>query len=468
MRPSLQQKLALIQVLKEKGVKGSYLSYFKDLNKLEEGGEIPKEISLYDRDFPIGRIPEYRDRIKELETTGESRREEIYKVASDSIGQPSPRVPWADAVGEGNNCLYTVGNICKQVDPSIVPISGNKQFADSRAKYNYRTEGFVPIKREDALPGDIIQNYEYNSDKDVVYPAHAMIATNDPNEFIYASGSPGTKIKREFYLHPDQKAYRYRGKEYSQNLDLINQVMNFPYQTPIQKMNSLPAKPIKLEKGGKIKRQFNANEFIQLLEHTRDNVPQPIIPESLESRNLTEHVRDVKNRPDKNKDYWSYGNQVGRNISKGIENVTKVGENIILPSVAGTAIGIGGIPAWMGYTYFGNEMSKLEEPYVEGTSAIAGQLIKNSTISEPIKRTAGINDLKTSYENFKEGNFWPGLYNLGTGLGGVYDSRWIPGKYDDYVDKALETLNLAGDLKDVYSSVEFKVKKRGKENKNKL
>jgi hypothetical protein len=169
-------------------------------------------------------------------------------------------------------------------------------------------------------------------------------------------------------------------------------------------------------------------------------------------------MRDTQETPD---EYWSYRSRIKRNIERMGENIGKVGDKLIKPAVALTAMSIGGLPgSLVGSSFFGDKMSDLDEPTAEGISAIVGQ-VKNP-LSEASKRIGGFSDLKTSYNEFKKGEFENGFLNLATGIGGVYDSNWIPGRYDDVVDKGLELLNLYGDTKDVYKSVESKLKNKSK------
>ena len=160
-------------------------------------------------------------------------------------------------------------------------------------------------------------------------------------------------------------------------------------------------------------------------------------------------MRDTQETPE---EYWSYRNEIKRNIERMGKSMDKVGDKIISPAVALTAMAIGGPGGnLIGSAYFGNKMSESEDPLAEGTSAIIGQL--KSPVSETAKRIGGFNDLNTSYNEFKKGNYKSGFYNLATGVGGIYDSRWIPGIYDDVIDKGLEVLNLYGDAKDTHKAV---------------
>lgn len=168
---------------------------------------------------------------------------------------------------------------------------------------------------------------------------------------------------------------------------------------------------------------------------------------------------DIKFDSSKEEDYWSYKNRIKRNINKAVSGVGNTIEEVLLPSAALAATLSGAaIPSFLGSSYFGNEMSKLEEPYAEAITSVSGQTTSRFPgFSEPLKRIGGINDFKTSYNEFKKGNIKSGVFNLATGVGGIYDSRWIPGSYDDVIDKGLEILNLYGDANDVYQGVKHKI-----------
>lgn len=159
------------------------------------------------------------------------------------------------------------------------------------------------------------------------------------------------------------------------------------------------------------------------------------------------------------KDYWSYKERIKRNVDKSVEGVGKVLDKVVLPSAALVASFSGvTIPSMLGSGYLGNQMSNMEEPYMESVNSASGQITsKFLPLSEPIKRIGGFNDFKTAYNEFKKGNVRSGLLNTATGIGGVYDSRWIPGRYDDVVDKGLELLNLYGDGMDTYKGVKRKI-----------
>lgn len=159
------------------------------------------------------------------------------------------------------------------------------------------------------------------------------------------------------------------------------------------------------------------------------------------------------------KDYWSYKERIKRNVDKSVEGVGKVLDKVVLPSAALVASFSGAtIPSMLGSGYLGNQMSNMEEPYMESMNSASGQITsKFLPLSEPIKRIGGFNDFKTAYNEFKKGNVRSGLLNTATGIGGVYDSHWIPGRYDDVVDKGLELLNLYGDGMDIYKGIKRKI-----------
>lgn len=101
--------------------------------------------------------------------------------------------------------------------------------------------------------------------------------------------------------------------------------------------------------------------------------------------------------------------------------------------------------------YLGNELSNAASDILEGGVSVAGQIAK-PWLNEQSKKIGGVNDIKQSYKEFSNGKIKNGLFNLATGLGGIYDSNWIPGRYDDIVDKGLELLNLTGDTNDAYKA----------------
>lgn len=162
-------------------------------------------------------------------------------------------------------------------------------------------------------------------------------------------------------------------------------------------------------------------------------------------------MRDTQETPE---EYWSYRNEIKRNIERMGKSMDKVGDKLISPAIALTSMAIAGpVGNLIGSAYFGNKMSESEDPLAEGTSAIIGQL--KSPVSETAKKIGGFNDLKTSYNEFKKGNYKSGVYNLATGVGGIYDSKWFPNIYSGVIDKGLEVLNLYGDTKDTYEAVKF-------------
>lgn len=169
-------------------------------------------------------------------------------------------------------------------------------------------------------------------------------------------------------------------------------------------------------------------------------------------------MRDTQETPE---EYWSYKSEIKRNIERMGKSMDKVGDKLISPSIALTSMAIGGTTGnLIGSAYFGDKMNNSKDPVPEGTSAIIGQL--NFPLAETSKRIGGFNDLKTSYNEFKKGEIGNGFLNLATGIGGVYDSRWIPGQYDDVVDKGLELLNLYGDSKDTYNTIEYNLNNKTK------
>lgn len=104
-----------------------------------------------------------------------------------------------------------------------------------------------------------------------------------------------------------------------------------------------------------------------------------------------------------------------------------------------------------GNTTLGYYMNKENDPYLEAATSVTGNIVKPQ-LNEQLKRTGGINDFLQAKEEFSKGNIGKGIFNTATGIGGVYDSDWIPGRYDDYIDKALELLNVTGDLNDSYNA----------------
>ena len=100
-----------------------------------------------------------------------------------------------------------------------------------------------------------------------------------------------------------------------------------------------------------------------------------------------------------------------------------------------------------GNTTLGYYMNKENDPYLEAATSVTGNIVKPQ-LNEQLKRIGGINDFLQAKEEFSKGNIGKGIFNTATGIGGVYDSDRIPGRYDDYIDKALELLNVTGDLND--------------------
>ena len=136
----------------------------------------------------------------------------------------------------------------------------------------------------------------------------------------------------------------------------------------------------------------------------------------------------------------------------------------VLPTAAGAAIltmpaitsaasllSPGVIAGIAGNIYLGNALHSQDNPYLEAGLALAGNVLRPQ-LNEQAKRIGGINDFKQAKEEFRQGNITKGLFNIATGLGGVYDSNLIPWAVPKYIDKSLELMNLAGDANDAIKS----------------
>lgn len=176
---------------------------------------------------------------------------------------------------------------------------------------------------------------------------------------------------------------------------------------------------------------------------------------------------DSRTSEERNRDYFHPIKGAVERFKASMNNNTNplIGlKNTVLPAAAGAAVLT--MPAVTvanlltprimsgiaGNIYLGNALHSQNNPYAEAGVSIAGRILPPQ-LNEQSKRIGGINDFKQAKEEFKRGNIKKGIFNVATGIGGVYDSSWIPGRYDDYIDKALEVLNLAGDTNDAIKAV---------------
>jgi hypothetical protein len=102
--------------------------------------------------------------------------------------------------------------------------------------------------------------------------------------------------------------------------------------------------------------------------------------------------------------------------------------------------------------YLGGEMADFGSDILEGATAGVGRFAKPH-LNEHAKKIGGFNDLRQSVRSFRSGEYGKGAFNLATGIGGVYDSSWMPGRrWMAPIDTMLEGLNIAGDTYDTYNA----------------